>query len=83
MREIHEELGIEISVEDFLCTVEYQYPNFYLIMDCYFCSVVSGHIGLTVHDDAKWLKIDELDAVRWLPADVMVVDRLKEKVIQG
>lgn len=77
IREIKEELEAEIKVESFLTTVEYQYPAFYLIMDCYICSLLSDHLSLHVHDDAAWLGMDELDSIEWLPADKIVIQALK------
>ena len=76
-REISEELQADVSVDEFLCTVEYDYPKFHLTMHCYFCSLLSETFHLNEHDAAQWLKADELDNVRWLPADVMVVEELK------
>lgn len=76
-REILEELQAEISVDEFLCTVEYDYPKFHLTMHCYFCSLLSETFHLNEHEAAQWLKADELDNVQWLPADVMVVEELK------
>lgn len=76
-REIREELQADVSVDEFLCTVEYDYPKFHLTMHCYFCSLLSETFHLNEHEAAQWLKADELDNVRWLPADVMVVEELK------
>ena len=78
VREIKEELGADIKVEKFLVTVEYQYPEFYLVMDCYLCTVISGKLTLSVHDDATWLKISDLDSVNWLPADIAVVEEIRK-----
>jgi len=77
VREIREELATEISVGEKLCTVEYDYPKFHLTMHCFLCSVVSGELSLLEHEDARWLSRDELDSVKWLPADLDVVARLK------
>ena len=76
-REIQEELGVRISVEDFICTTEYDYPTFHLTMHCYICSIVSGEIELREHKSARWLTVDMLDSVEWLPADMEVVERIK------
>lgn len=76
-REIQEELGVRISVEDFICTTEYDYPTFHLTMHCYICSIVSGEIELREHKSARWLTVDMLDSVEWLPADKEVVDKLR------
>lgn len=77
-REICEELNIEIEVGDLLTTVEYDYPKFHLIMHCYICSIKSGQPTLLEHEDARWLSSDELESVRWLPADIEVTSLLKE-----
>ena len=74
-REIREELSTEISVDDFLCTVEYDY----LTMHCYLCSLQIEALHLNEHEAAKWLTMDELDSVKWLPADVEVVEELKDQ----
>ena len=73
-REIQEELETEISVDEFLCTVEYDYPKFRLTMHCYWCHIESGSLTLNEHEAARWLTRDELDSVKWLPADVEVVE---------
>lgn len=81
VREIHEELEATISVGEFICQVEYDYPAFHLSMKCYLCSVVEGHLTLLEHSDARWLEADALDSVDWLPADIAVVDAIKAQGI--
>ena len=76
-REIREELSTEISVDEYLCTVEYDYPKFHLTMHCYICSLLTESLHLNEHEAAKWLTEDELDNVRWLPADLNVIHELK------
>ena len=76
-REIREELSTEISVDEFFCTVEYDYPKFHLTMHCYFCSLRTDALHLNEHESARWLSKDELDSVRWLPADESIIEMLK------
>ena len=76
-REIREELSTDICIDKFLCTVEYDYPQFHLTMRCYICSLLTEALHLNEHEDARWLTTDELDSVNWLPADVMVIEKLK------
>ena len=76
-REIHEELSTEINVDEFLCTVEYDYPAFHLTMHCYLCSLLSESLHLNEHEAARWLKPEDLDSVDWLPADKVVVEKLR------
>ena len=78
-REIREELSTEISVDEFLCTVEYDYPAFHLTMHCFWCHIESGSLTLKEHEAAKWLSKDDLDSIEWLPADLEVVKRIKNK----
>ena len=78
-REIREELSTEISVDEFLCTVEYDYPKFHLTMHCYLCSLLTEALHLNEHEAANWLTKDELDSVKWLPADLDAVELLKSK----
>ena len=77
-REIMEELDTEISVGDLIHTVEYDYPNFHLSMDCFWCQVVKGDLVLKEAEDAKWLTKAELDTVDWLPADITLIDAIRQ-----
>ena len=81
-REIREELSTEIRVDELLCTVEYDYPKFHLTMHCYLCSLLMEALHLNEHEAAKWLGKDELDSVKWLPADLEVIERLKGAIEQ-
>lgn len=80
-REIREELDTEIEVGDLLTTVEYDYPNFHLTMHCYICSVINGRLLLREHEDARWLASDEMESVKWLPADLKVINILSTKLL--
>ena len=76
-REIREELSTEISVDELLCIVEYDYPKFHLTLHCFICSLLTKELHLNEHEAARWLKRDELDSVKWLPADLSVIQDLK------
>ena len=78
VREIKEELAADIEVEKYLTTVEFDYPKFHLSMDCFFARLKEGScIKLLEHEDAKWLKMEDIDSVDWLPADIEVVKAIK------
>ena len=76
VREIREELATEIKVDELIDTVEYDYPDFHLSMDCFWCEVVSGDLVLLEAQEARWLTKDELDSVKWLPADMGLVEKI-------
>ena len=73
-REIWEELETRIVIENFVQTVEWDYPKFHLTMHCYWCHVESGNLTLKEHEAARWLAKDELESVNWLPADISVLE---------
>lgn len=79
-REIMEELETEISVGELIDTIEYDYPEFHLRMDCFWCEILSGNLVLKEAEDARWLAADELDSVAWLPADVTLIEKIKEPI---
>ena len=77
IREIKEELEIDISVGELIDTIEYDYPTFHLSMDCFWTEIVSGDLVLREHAAAKWLTKEELDSVDWLPADIALIEKIK------
>lgn len=76
VREIKEELDADIVVGDLIDTVEYDYPNFHLTMECFWCKLQSEHFILNEHEDARWLTREQLDSVDWLPADITLVGKI-------
>ena len=75
-REIREELDAEISVDKYLTTIDWDYPDFHLTMHCYLCHLSNSHYTLIEHLDARWLTADTLQTVQWLPADEDLVAKL-------
>ena len=80
VREIQEELNVKIKVCDLIDTVEFDYPKFHLSMKCFLCVIVDWEIIFKEAEDAKWLDKNELYSVDWLPADRIIVERLKVKL---
>lgn len=78
VREIREELDCTIDVTKFALDLEYQYPTFYLKMSCFEAKITEGTPKLLEHNDARWLKKQDLDSLNWIPADIAVIDYLKE-----
>lgn len=77
IREIKEELDVEISVGERLGCVEYDYPSFHLSMECFWARIRSGDLLLKEHEAARWLSREELDSVDWLPADLELIEKIK------
>ena len=55
-REIMEELDTEIAVGELIDTIEYDYPNFHLSMDCFWCEVIHGELILKEAENSSLLK---------------------------
>ena len=78
-REIREELTADISVDEYLTTVEYDYPEFHLSMACFWCSIRDGQLTLLEHEAARWLPLGDLRQVKWLPADLLVIEEIEQR----
>ena len=76
-----EELDTEIKVGELIDTIEYDYPAFHLSMDCFWSEVISGDLVLKAHEAAKWLKREELNSVKWLSADVTLIDQIAKRIV--
>ena len=77
-REIMEELSTEIKVGELIDTIEYDYPRFHLSMDCFWAEVITGQLELKEAEAAKWLTKDQLESVAWLPADITLIDKIRQ-----
>lgn len=77
VREIHEELEAHIVVDSLVTVVDYDYDTFHLHMHCFLCHVGSGQLELHEHTAARWLGVDNVDSVDWLPADEEVIQAVK------
>ena len=75
-REIMEELETEISVGELIDTIEYDYPEFHLSMECFICTPLSSHIHLNDHLGIKWIDIKKDDSINWVPADEAIFEKL-------
>ena len=81
VREIREELDAEVEVGELIDTIEYDYPEFHLSMQCFWCTLQEGsRIRLKEAAEARWLTADTIDSVDWLPADLGLVNKLKQMI---
>ena len=81
VREIREELHVDIRNLEHLCTVEHDYSTFHLSMECFTCAIQSGTINDSEHENLRWLTRENLWSVEWLPADIKVVIELEKKLV--
>ncbi|WP_253201046.1 (deoxy)nucleoside triphosphate pyrophosphohydrolase [Collinsella sp. zg1085] len=78
VRELTEELGVTVHIEDLYEQVCYSYPEMQLIMDCFVCSLDDDAV-LVLADNQRqvaWLAPHELPILPWMPADVALVERI-------
>ena len=81
-REIMKELDTEIKVGKLIDTIEYDYPAFHLSMECFWCEIVKGELVLKEHEAARWLTREQLGEVEWLLADVTLIEKVGDEMIQ-
>ena len=79
-REIREELDTEISIDKYLTTIDWDYPEFHLTMHCYICSLLTESLHLNEHEAARWLGATDLHTVNWLPADEQLLPLLLKEL---
>jgi len=77
-REIMEELDVQIIIDQFLTTIEYDYPQFHLTMHCFLCTLGKGTLHLKEHNDSQWVTKETIDKLGWLPADLDIIELVKE-----
>ena len=75
--EIREELATEVKAEKIIGVVDYDYPTFHLTMHCILCTIVSGELKLLEHENARWLSLETLRSVKWLPADELILEKIE------
>ena len=80
VREIREELDTEIRIGERIGTIEYDYPDFHLSMDCFWCEITGGELKLLEAEDARWLTKETIRSVPWLPADITLIEQIREKM---
>ena len=79
IRELHEELEIDVEIGKFFYQVEHDYPDFHLSMAVFDCKLLSKEMKMNVHKGIKWLKPSEMMTLDWAAADIPVA----ELVAQG
>ena len=79
-REIKEELGTTIEIGDKIDTIEYDYAQFHLSMDCFWCEIIEGDLFLFEAESSKWLTKEEIQEMRWLPADLALIKLIKQQM---
>ena len=78
VREIQEELSTQVKAEKILGVIDYDYPTFHLTMHCILCTIVFGNLQLLEHEASRWLTKENLRTVNWLPADLLILDKIEE-----
>ena len=76
VREIKEELDSVISVDQYLMTVEHDYPTFHITMHAYLCTLVNGELVLKEHNDSVWLEQEQLNKLDWADAYIPIVKKI-------
>lgn len=76
LREIKEELGIDISIEQFFTQVFHTYPQFSITLYVFLCSYQGGKISPLPTVKYRWVNLEELQQLPLLEADKKIVSAL-------
>ena len=82
-RELHEELDIDVKIENFFYQVEHDYPDFHLSMAIYECTLISKEMKMNVHKGLKWLAPKDLMTLDWAGADIPAAKAYYEKSLNN
>ena len=80
VREIKEELDVEVTVGELLHSIEYDYPDFHLSMDCFWCEISTGTLEAKEAQEIRWLHSHELNDLPWLPADLEIIPKIRNSM---
>ena len=78
VREIKEELDIDIEVKSYLSEKVFKYPEKDINLIALECKKINGEIRLLEHEDYKWVSKNELDNFQFAPADLFIIEKIKK-----
>lgn len=78
VRELKEELNINVFIDRFCAEANYDYTNKNIKLIAYYCRIIGGSIQLSVHDNYNWVKISDLLKYDLLPPDVIIAKKVME-----
>ena len=77
VRELREELGIEVAVREMLTTSAHQYEHMAIMLTAYLCDLVSYDGTMADHDQYRWMRPEDLLSLKLAPADIPVATALQ------
>jgi 8-oxo-dGTP diphosphatase len=80
IREIKEELNLDIEVSGLFMKNIYYYEKGSIELTTFFVRINGGGMMLNVHNNARWVQINQLKNYEFCPADVEVVKQLMRAV---
>jgi len=79
IRECKEELDITVAVDDVFLDVVHQYPDIHVHLTLFNSRIAEGEPKMLEHNDLRWISVEEIDQYDFCPADVEILEKLKEK----
>ncbi|WP_309120026.1 (deoxy)nucleoside triphosphate pyrophosphohydrolase [Paenibacillus sp.] len=78
IREIREELGVEVEVGALIADHTHQYETVVVRLITYFAAIARGDVLVAKeHERLEWRSVEELSSLTWAPADVPTVEALR------
>ena len=75
-RELREELGIDVEVQEQVADVTYAYPELTVHLTLYGAAIASGTPQLLEHNDLRWITLAEAGDYEFCPADAQMLRTL-------
>jgi 8-oxo-dGTP diphosphatase len=79
-RELHEELGIGVTINRSLATVIHQYPTFMITLYPFVCRIATGEIKIHEHKALTWLPPEKLLELDWAEADIPLIENYQRSL---
>jgi len=77
-REIREELGCDIAVDEQVADVTHRYPDLVVRLITFRARLTGGRPTPREHAQLRWVPPAELSALAWSPADVPTVQQMQD-----
>lgn len=78
IRECREELGVTVEVGEMFMEVDHVYPDLTVHLTLFHASIPKGEPQKLEHNDLRWLTVEEIDQYEFCPADIEILERLKQ-----
>ena len=78
IRECREELDLTVAPGEIFMEVTHRYPDLTVHLTLFHAAIIQGEPKALEHNDIRWITTEQIDALDFCPADVEILERLKQ-----